>query len=367
MFRLPFLTIFFWLLLGFSLGWWLHPLYDTPHGGVPDEIATQESLPSVRQNVRRRASETPYQEILNLPAGVPKSLSEAEQITLTNAAASLIENNPAEAEQMLNTWIDRDPGNLNPMFLLAKTYLESQRYARALQTALDLKFYVQEDIPEHEIDLLINTIETEYSAVLKENQNFTLLIELYTVLIDSLPEETSYYYKIAEIQADLALYDDALTSLDYILYDTVWGARAQKLASRIQLSTGLEDKIEVPLEKVDNQFIVSATVDGIPDVRLLIDTGASICVLRPQTAERLGLVIDEEREITVNLPAGVVNTPLTRMNSLAIGDAELSDIAASILEMPPGIQTDGLLGMNFLGNFRFFIDQEDAILYLGSK
>ena len=37
------------------------------------------------------------------------------------------------------------------------------------------------------------------------------------------------------------------------------------------------------------------------------------------------------------------------------------------MELGPGIGADGLLGMNFLRRYRFFIDQDRELLFLGAK
>ena len=308
-----------------------------------------------------------YQEILAQAPAVQKSLSETEQVILEETAKTLIENNVTEAKQMITTWIKRDPDEPMPMLLLAQAYLKSGQYKEALDIALDLRSRIQADIPTEDINELISDIESLYSIDLYSKQQFDRLLSLYQTLTSVNPEKSKYYYNLAQIQHELAQHSEALTSLDYILYDEVWGERAKLLAQRIQLNVDLKDQIEIPLERSDNQFTVEISVNGIPGVKLLIDTGASISVLRPQAAEQLGLFIDEDKEITINLPAGVVNTPTTKMDLLTIGDATLENILASIIEMPPGIEADGLLGMNVLGRFRFFIDQQDAILYLGAR
>ena len=46
---------------------------------------------------------------------------------------------------------------------------------------------------------------------------------------------------------------------------------------------------EVPLDGSDRAWMVHATVNGVVDGLFLLDTGASVCVLSPGTAQRLSL------------------------------------------------------------------------------
>ena len=60
---------------------------------------------------------------------------------------------------------------------------------------------------------------------------------------------------------------------------------------------------------------------------------------------------------------GRVSAPIYRLDSVSIGDWQVSDLDVGVLELgDSGI--DGLLGMNFLRHFQFFIDQHEALLRL---
>lgn len=376
MFRLPFLAVVFWLSVGAGIGWWFHSLHIESRRSIDsaqtenDALARSFADDVIPQDLTSdNSTAEEYKKILTLheAAAHRHEWTKKEREVLRNTANHLIQNDPGEAETMLNRWLANDQYNPGAMFLLAKTYIQTLQYDKALSTILTLKFYVQDDIPTADIDALIVEIETKYAALLRETGAVATLLEMYRKLISYFPDAAEYYYKLAEIQHDLDLNYEALDSLNYAIYDPIWRSQAQKLAQKIQLHLELGDKVEVPLQQRDGHFFVDASINGVGGITLLLDTGASVCVLRPQAARQIGLPEDSEKNTIVTMVSGVANAPAVTIDSLAVGEAQLNNVLANILEMPPGIDSDGLLGMNFLSRFDFFIDQDKAMLYLGSR
>jgi len=48
----------------------------------------------------------------------------------------------------------------------------------------------------------------------------------------------------------------------------------------------------------------------------------------------------------------VTQAPVLRLNSLRVGSQRTTDIEVLVLSLPPDLRVDGLLGVNFLGQFR---------------
>lgn len=92
-------------------------------------------------------------------------------------------------------------------------------------------------------------------------------------------------------------------------------------------------------------FRVQASVDGVP-VRFMVDTGASVVVLSPADAERIGLDLARldysQRFLTAN---GVGFGAPVRLRELRIGDIAVRDVRASVNRAPMG---ESLLGLSFL-------------------
>lgn len=96
------------------------------------------------------------------------------------------------------------------------------------------------------------------------------------------------------------------------------------------------------------QFIVDATVNGEP-TRFLIDTGASVMVLSPEDARRIGFNTNtltySERYRTANGIA--IGAPVT-LREFRIGTFTLHDVPATVMARPIPVS---LLGMSVLSQF----------------
>lgn len=68
---------------------------------------------------------------------------------------------------------------------------------------------------------------SEHRAQLIEQQRWTELLEFYQRLVSLDPHFSEHYYRLAEVQVRLQLFDQALYSLYFILQDSVMGARAR--------------------------------------------------------------------------------------------------------------------------------------------
>lgn len=117
-----------------------------------------------------------------------------------------------------------------------------------------------------------------------------------------------------------------------------------------------------------NQIIVNALINNIALVRLVVDTGASIVVISKETAGRLGVPSEEGagEEIEIIMADGTpVNARAIVLKSIKVGDAEVGNVQAAILENNVAGGADGLLGMSFLSNFIISVDVSSNKLILG--
>ncbi len=64
---------------------------------------------------------------------------------------------------------------------------------------------------------------------------------------------------------------------------------------------------------------------------------------------------------------GVVNAPVTSLDSITVGGMEIRDLATAVHDAVPDPQVAGLLGLNFLSNFRMDIDTQKGMLHLEKK
>jgi clan AA aspartic protease (TIGR02281 family) len=92
-------------------------------------------------------------------------------------------------------------------------------------------------------------------------------------------------------------------------------------------------------------FYLDAEVNGTP-VHFLVDTGATLVSLSPQDARAIGLAPDELNFSAVMSTAnGTARAAPLRLRSLRLGQLEVEDVPAVVMEQPMGVS---LLGLSFL-------------------
>lgn len=118
------------------------------------------------------------------------------------------------------------------------------------------------------------------------------------------------------------------------------------------------EKTIVPLSGSGGHFVVDTLAGNQHNVRLLIDTGASLTTL----PHRILAELQQRKQarkigyIDLTTATGIHRTPLYRLDQFQIGDFLVSNMEAA--EFGPVDQNiDGLLGMNILNHFNFSIDQ----------
>ena len=110
----------------------------------------------------------------------------------------------------------------------------------------------------------------------------------------------------------------------------------------------------------DNMYTVTGSVNGF-SLRFVLDTGASAVALNGNEARRIG--IDYARTGVAgyaDTPAGPVPTHQVTLDRVRVGEIELRDVEALVIEGP--YPREALLGMTFLG--RLQLRQDGRVMEL---
>jgi len=137
----------------------------------------------------------------------------------------------------------------------------------------------------------------------------------------------------------------------------------------------IEQRIEEERKPKKVQFardaqsiIIGVRLNGKIEARLLLDTGASLVVLRKDIAKKLGIKIDKIKpDAKLILADGrQVNAKYIILKSLKVENVEAKNVPAAIMldEVGNFGFNDGLLGMSFLKRFTFKVDYKNRRLVL---
>jgi predicted aspartyl protease len=214
-----------------------------------------------------------------------------------------------------------------------------------------------------------------YLVRLRDRDDNASYLSFLRYLIVAWPTKLEYQWKLAQALFGFKQYQETLLTLETLIYDPVWGQRAlalQTKALRRQELLAAYD-LQLPLHRQGKSLIVGVRLNGVARARLIVDTGAELTLLTPEAVARAGMdVSNPVREVKLGTVSGVVPAPVIAMEMVleglsgadgrAIVDGGTYHVAVYASPLRDG--TDGLLGMDVLQGYRFFIDQEQQLLLL---
>jgi aspartyl protease family protein len=116
-------------------------------------------------------------------------------------------------------------------------------------------------------------------------------------------------------------------------------------------------------KRLDGHFTAKVRVNGKP-ISMIVDTGASSIVLRPEDAEKAGI---DTKALTYRVPVLTANgrtmAARIRLDKVAIGPLDRKGVDALVAQ--PGALTQSLLGMSFLSRLRSYEFSGDFLTLRG--
>ena len=122
----------------------------------------------------------------------------------------------------------------------------------------------------------------------------------------------------------------------------------------------------IALVQTGSHYLVRALLDNRSKLDLLIDTGASTTAITQKKFRRLYKKHRPELigKFPINTANGQVNATILRFANLTRDEFQVNNFAVVVLPNRSNLDSDGLLGMNFLRHFDFRIDQGLNELFL---
>ena len=345
-----------------------------PETDTPVDEVRPERGDAFRQLLESKAFDRAMERYEALQAQADDATVQRARVQLLEHARRLIaQADYPSAIQLLQLFLQIDYRDVEARLLLANAWHGEGDLRAAIGQLYEAKGQAWRPETLEELTRNVRAVVAEFSDDLKQRGDATGLLELYQDLTRLEPGYAPYFIGLATAQLALDDIDAARQSLLLVAQDAEVGARAREMLARVSVgpidaqppetSAAATEVAGIPLVRTGSHFLVDARL-GSQQVRLLIDTGASLTMLTPETLSRYGLGAHATgRTGLFNTANGRVKAPIYRLDTLSVGDWQVSDLDVGVLQ-PGDRSIDGLLGMNFLRHFQFFIDQNEALLRL---
>jgi len=133
-----------------------------------------------------------------------------------------------------------------------------------------------------------------------------------------------------------------------------------------QTGRSLASSITIGYRTNANNIIVEATINGQGPFKFVLDTGASVTVISPETVSKLNLEMGRDQTPIVGVSGKVMYAGQVTLDSIAISSARVKDLSAVVRGI--GILNQngvvGLLGQDYLNHFSTHLDPANNTLTL---
>ena len=179
-----------------------------------------------------------------------------------------------------------------------------------------------------------------------------------------LPEDVDIHL----LGVQLALAENNWAEAEELLAQKEYPARLndkiKNLQNQISELKAQEGKIVINFAPGSRQIPLTAVLNRSSYQKFIVDTGASMVTIPTSTAQDLGLAIDGRNPIRKVFTAGGVQYAAeVTLDSITIEGWPVNNIKALVLDLPNQPEW-GLLGLNYLQQFRMDMNTEEGVLLL---
>lgn len=122
----------------------------------------------------------------------------------------------------------------------------------------------------------------------------------------------------------------------------------------------------VRFSPVNGYITVPVVLNNLLTARVLVDTGAGITIISRELARELGLEERPGNSITLKTMAMDIQAQQATLDSIQVGDLSKNNLPVAITDLPFGEKTqlEGILGMDFLNDYKIHIDNDNQTIRL---
>jgi clan AA aspartic protease (TIGR02281 family) len=380
------------LCLGASLALNLYFLSNTPKRNLFTSSENKNSMVQPKTSSEPRLNLTFTDDLTNQSSQTPPAIdsdnpnhsppfkqTESNRAELLAQASSwLTEHKVLKLGAFLQRYLKQYPQDMDFLLLEAKLKVETTLLSDAIAHYYDLLRKPMTSVQHNEIEQQIEQLSKNTIKRLRHNYSWDILAMFVEPLLQLEPNNRLYILSLAMAYAELfqeGLMENVLASLDFNDPDA---QRIRNIIVAQQISPVNDesddlDAVEtntnlgrpIPLKQFGDQYVVAAKLSSNP-VALLIDTGASVTAISKQYFDNLSnrYKINYLGRFSIGTAGGSIMAPIYQFQELTINHVTVENLPVVILPMQSIENADGLLGMNFLREFDFKIDQRQSVMFI---
>jgi len=338
----------------------------------PDKAKQTVTPASVLDVMLERLKRGEFEAVMAQYPVLQSTLSESDAIRhkriIVNHARSLLKvGQPVNAYALLSLYLKYEYRDISALLLMAEIHQDANNEIEAIEVLFQAKSYAYTPQLIEQTDSAIRSAVRNYSAQALARKDYIAQLNLYKRLTELEPEYTLHFIMLAETYLALGNVVDARKALALTEHDSSVLELANDINRRIEadMATDKQYAAEVSLQAIGNQFLVDAVLNNAQNAVLLLDTGASLSIISPELLRMLGVRYQSTgRTSWFSTAGGRIKAPVITLDSLALDGVVVENIEVGVIGEFDNSPFDGLLGMNFLRYFKFFIDQNERKLKL---
>jgi len=373
------------LLLGWIAGWLSHASYSVPPQRiaaikqvspalVPRAKALPTAVPPV-SNSRPVAVSMPqadawqaFQSLLQqgrfteaVTAWPERWHQQARALVFSDSYDLQVSGRQQDSFALLRAYISRFPDDDAAVLHQAEMLHQTRDFQRETFVLMDMLFNTAAVAS-------LSTVKSRLQRAIKSNReqlmqarNYRDLLAFYRQLSSRDGSNQDYILMQARVLIAMGQLAQASSLLQPLLFDASTAQQAKLLATKIQGIASAQYQTAIPLQRSGEHFLVPVSINGKAPLYLLLDTGASITLIQKTAGDQ------DKQRIKLQTANGSITVPTKTVASLSLGRFTLHDVHVGLISEPVARQADGLLGMDLLKHFEFFIDQKVPALHLSQR
>ncbi len=315
-----------------------------------------------------------------------------------------------ELNNIVSYFLNKNKKNIVGRFLYSQILYLEESYLDSIKVLYDLNKKMLNKKMQVLVHEKIDLTNGVFMETLLEQKKMVHLLSFVKYAISQRYEKEYYTYVLGKLYFDLDQLKDATNILKKIKFDQLYGKQARmilyaisppekvikkKIDKRpkvvipkavIRYSSGAlgkrNGKMKVKKKTVEfegskrfeksvkltrhgTNFMIKVMINKGKVLNMLLDTGASSTVIYEKSMKNIKHSIIRNN-VKVQTASSTIKAKVIKLKSIAVEDNIVYNIKALIVKTSAKNTSDGLLGMNFLENYDFYIDQKKAILYLTS-